>query len=227
MADKNVTVKSLTAYNMIRERIITGELLPGTRLVLTELEEKLGLGRVPVREAIMRLDKTGLVQNIPYKGAVVNSPPSFREMETIYEMRVLVETTMAMEAVELATEDDIRELEAILAEMRDTWQDAPLFFDVDRSFHIKIYSISKMRHLQIMDDRLLDHAEIFLNTRYYDADDKKMLLEQHRQIVDAMRNKDKEQLCATLRANILIGLELIKTEMERFHMRPLSRGFHM
>ena len=58
-------IKSLTAYEMIRNMILSGEALPGTRLVLTELEEKMGVGRGPIRDALMRLDKSGLVQNIP------------------------------------------------------------------------------------------------------------------------------------------------------------------
>ena len=50
-------IKSLTAYEMIRNMILSGEALPGTRLVLTELEEKMGVGRGPIRDALMRLDK--------------------------------------------------------------------------------------------------------------------------------------------------------------------------
>ena len=46
---------------MIRNMILSGEALPGTRLVLTELEEKMGVGRGPIRDALMRLDKSGLV----------------------------------------------------------------------------------------------------------------------------------------------------------------------
>ena len=48
-------IKSLTAYEMIRNMILSGEALPGTRLVLTELEEKMGVGRGPIRDALMRL----------------------------------------------------------------------------------------------------------------------------------------------------------------------------
>lgn len=226
MTEKNNTIKSLTAYNMIRERILTGELLPGTRLVLADLEEKLGVGRGPVREAIMRLDKTGLVKNIPYKGAVVNSPPSFKEMETIYETRVLIETTMAMEAMQAATEKDIFEIELISSDMKKSYQDDPLFFHVDREFHSKIYSISKMNHLQSIVDRLLDHAEIFLNTRYYTSEDKNLFLQQHDAIIEAIKVKDKDVLCETLKENILVGLDLVKSEMERFHRKPLHAHYY-
>ena len=78
---KSSTIKSLQAYNLIRELILQGELLPGTRLVLADLEEKLNVGRGPIREALMRLDRSGLIQNLPYKGAVVAPLPSVREIQ--------------------------------------------------------------------------------------------------------------------------------------------------
>ena len=79
------TIKSLAAYDLIRDMILSGEALPGTRLVLVDLEKKLGVGRGPIRDALMRLDKSGLVQNIPYKGAIVMMPPSSKEIEHIFD----------------------------------------------------------------------------------------------------------------------------------------------
>ena len=75
---KKSTIKSLIAYKMIRDGILSGEFLPGSRLILSELEQKLGLGRGPIRDALMRLDRSGLIENIPFKGAIVKSPPSLR-----------------------------------------------------------------------------------------------------------------------------------------------------
>ena len=85
------TIKSLAAYDLIRDMILSGEALPGTRLVLVDLEKKLGVGRGPIRDALMRLDKSGLVQNIPYKGAIVMMPPSSKEIEHIFNLRIQVE----------------------------------------------------------------------------------------------------------------------------------------
>ena len=84
------TIKSLAAYDLIRDMILSGEALPGTRLVLVDLEKKLGVGRGPIRDALMRLDKSGLVQNIPYKGAIVMMPPSSKEIEHIFNLRIPV-----------------------------------------------------------------------------------------------------------------------------------------
>ena len=47
------TIKSLAAYDLIRDMILSGEALPGTRLVLVDLEKKLGVGRGPIRDALI------------------------------------------------------------------------------------------------------------------------------------------------------------------------------
>lgn len=211
---KSSTVKSLQAYNLIRELILQGELLPGTRLVLADLEEKLNVGRGPIREALMRLDRSGLIQNLPYKGAVVAPLPSVREIQYMYDVRVQLECILATEAINHAGEEEYRQLEEILRSMEDT-SDNSLFFHPDREFHYTLYKMAGMPHLLNTASSLVDHVEIFLNSRYYGVQDQKMLMEQHKEILQAFRDKDAARLCENLKKNILIGLELIRQEMER------------
>lgn len=211
---KSSTIKSLQAYNLIRELILQGELLPGTRLVLADLEEKLNVGRGPIREALMRLDRSGLIQNLPYKGAVVAPLPSVREIQYMYDVRVQLECILATEAMNHAGEEEYRQLEEILRSMEDT-SDNSLFFHPDREFHYMLYKMAGMPHLLNTATNIVDHVEIFLNSRYYGVQDQKMLTEQHKEILQAFRDKDAARLCESLKKNILIGLELIRQEMER------------
>ncbi len=211
---KSSTIKSLQAYNLIRELILQGELLPGSRLVLADLEEKLNVGRGPIREALMRLDRSGLIQNLPYKGAVVAPLPSVREIQYMYDVRVQLECILATEAMNHAGEEEYRQLEEILRSMEDT-SDNSLFFHPDREFHYTLYKMAGMPHLLNTASSLVDHVEIFLNSRYYGVQDQKMLMEQHKEILQAFRDKDAARLCENLKKNILIGLELIRQEMER------------
>ncbi|EGW43062.1 hypothetical protein HMPREF0178_03962, partial [Bilophila sp. 4_1_30] len=209
-------IKSLTAYEMIRNMILSGEALPGTRLVLTELEEKMGVGRGPIRDALMRLDKSGLVQNIPYKGAVVTLPPSFREMEHIYQLRIQVEIVLAMEAMRVASDSDIAQLEEIASAMENSSPDEPYFFHKDREFHRALYAISRMYHLQAIVDHLLDYVEAFLNLRHYANADKELFIKQHSIIIQSLKDHNENALAETLRENIMVGLELVRKEMARF-----------
>ena len=113
MADNKTFMKSLQAYEKIRDMILTGVKLPGTRLVLSELEAELGIGRGPIREALMRLDRSGLVKNIPYKGAIVATPPTQKEILHIYDLRADLEAKLAVEAIDKLTDSDILKLEEL------------------------------------------------------------------------------------------------------------------
>ncbi|WP_294484584.1 GntR family transcriptional regulator [uncultured Mailhella sp.] len=212
---KTSTVKSLQAYELIRELILQGELLPGARLVLADLEEKLQVGRGPIREALMRLDRSGLIRNLPYKGAVVAPLPTVREIRHIYELRVHLECLLATEAMKYADDKHCEDIEEILHGMEQAAVPSATLFHADRAFHAALYKAAAMPHLLDTADTLVDHVEIFLHHRCYAAQDQKTLLEQHREIFDAFQKKDEARLCESLTNNILMGLRLIQKEMER------------
>ena len=209
-------IKSLTAYEKIRDMILSGEALPGTRLVLAELEEKMGVGRGPVRDALMRLDKSGLVQNIPYKGAVVRLPPSFQEMKHIYQLRVELEILLAREALYTISDSDIAGLEQIASAMESSSPEEPYFFHKDRKFHQALYALAKMHHLQTIVDHLLDYVEAFLSFRPYSSADKKRFIQQHAVVIQALKDRNEKVLTETLKENIIVGLELVQKEMSLF-----------
>lgn len=216
MDNEKSPVKSLLAHDMIREMILSGKLLPGSRLIVTDLEVLLGVGRGPVRDALMRLDKSGLVQNIPHKGALVALPPTSVEMEQIYQLRVHVETALAIEAMHRAQPKDIDNLEDLTSTMLAKLEDNLYFFHDDRQFHTSLYALANMRHLHSIVENLFDVVEIFLNTRFYGDEDKHLFIEQHYAIIQAMRNKDELTLRQILEQNILVGLELVRNEMARY-----------
>ena len=192
------TIKSLAAYDLIRDMILSGEALPGTRLVLVDLEKKLGVGRGP----------------IPYKGAIVMMPPSSKEIEHIFNLRIQVECALAREAMHQATAEDMHRLEQLAGDLADT-RDADFFFHKDRDFHLQLYSLSRMHHLLAVDSHLLDYVEGFLNTRRYSPEDISLFIQQHKDILSAMREKDDDKLMEAMRRNILVGLELMQDEMKR------------
>jgi DNA-binding GntR family transcriptional regulator len=200
---------------MIRNLILSGAKLPGTRLVLAELEEELGMGRGPIREALMRLDRSGLVKNVPYKGAVVTTPPTLKEMKFLYELRVNIESKLAIEAMTNLTDEDFADLEYICEKMRDRDGTCENFFTLDQMFHRRMYEASKLSHLCFIVDKLLESVEIFLNIYKYEAKDCDKFIEDHEIIIKSLREKDTDTLLQTLERNILCGLELIDKEYNK------------
>ena len=184
------TIKSLAAYDLIRDMILSGEALPGTRLVLVDLEKKLGVGRGPIRDALMRLDKSGLVQNIPTK-CHRHDAALFKEIEHIFNLRIQVECALAKEAMQQATAEDMDRLEQLAGDLADT-RDADFFFHKDRDFHLQLYSLSRMHHLLAVDSHLLDYVEGFLNTCRYSPEDISLFIQQHKDILTAMRERMKK-----------------------------------
>ena len=89
MATAYRTMKEI-AYEAIREAILSGRFLPGQRLVADELAQEFGTSRMPIREALQRLENAGLVSITPHRGAVV-SELSEQEIVEIYHIRAVLE----------------------------------------------------------------------------------------------------------------------------------------
>lgn len=205
-------MKSLEAYELIRDKILMGEKLPGNRLVLSDLEAELNIGRVPIREALMRLDRSGLVKNIPYKGAIVAAPPNRKEIEHIFDIRVDLEIKLALEAMGNLNQKDFRELNRLNAEMQKI--DTHYYF-LDRQFHDTIYNASNLPHLCVIVQKLVLPVEVFLNVNRQEESDCTTFNTQHQTIIDALKNEDADTLTSALTENIRNGLKVIERTLNR------------
>lgn len=205
-------MKSLIAYARIRDMILVGEKLPGTRLVLTELESELGIGRGPIREALMRLDRSGLVKNIPYKGAVVANPPSQKEVVILFNIRIGLEVELTIEAMQHLNDHQFAELEDLHHEMERMEAD---FYNLDRKFHRIIYKASKLTHLCAIVDKLIVSVETFLTLYHQESGDCLKFIQEHGEILAALKDKDAERVRLAMTNNIHSGLEVVQRSFSR------------
>jgi DNA-binding GntR family transcriptional regulator len=205
-------MKSLEAYEMVRDKILTGEKLPGTRLVLSELETELAIGRGPIREALMRLDRSGLIKNIPYRGAIVATPPKRKEIEHIYDIRVDLEIKLALEAMKNLKKTDFSRLNRLNTEMQKC---ADNYYALDREFHDTIYEASNLPHLCDMIQKLILPVEVFLNINRQEVEDCQVFNNEHQLIIDSLKDKDADRLKSSLSTNIKSGLTVIERTLDR------------
>jgi DNA-binding GntR family transcriptional regulator len=98
-------------YERVRDDILAGALEPGSQLVESRIAEELGVSKTPVREALIRLQRDGLVAIEPYRGArvVEPSPDDIRE---ILELRLLLERQIARDLARSRPAEVIRALDA-------------------------------------------------------------------------------------------------------------------
>jgi len=200
-------MKSLKAYEIIRDMILSGEKLPGSRLILSDLEKELNIGRGPIREALMRLDRTGLVKNIPYKGAIVETPPNSKEILHIYDLRINLEVKLGVEAMTNITEQDILKLEELHVAMQDCPKN---HHHLDSDFHFLIYDASNLPHLCNIARILRGSVENFLNIYRRDKDHCVKFNKEHGLIIEALKLQDLDELKKTIAVNIESGLDVIR-----------------
>jgi DNA-binding GntR family transcriptional regulator len=130
------------AYYAIRELIVTLELPPGVVVREPELTERLGIGRTPVREALRRLAQERLVEVFPRRGMFVTKV-DVRDLTRLCEVRVALEPEAARLAAERATQADLAELRALLAELDGGRSHEPrALIDLDERIHRAIYHAS-------------------------------------------------------------------------------------
>lgn len=101
------------AYEALREAITSGELLPGTRLREAALARHFSISTTPVREALRRLDREGLVRLSPNRGAIV-AEFNLREILDLFEIREVLECQAVHKAADQRSRD-LRGAEKVLA----------------------------------------------------------------------------------------------------------------
>lgn len=208
-------MKSLVAYKKLRDIIISGEKLPGTRLVVNELEKELGIGKGPIREALVRLDRSGLVKNVPYKGAVVATPPSQVEIVMIFKIRMEIEAQLAAEAMRNLSYENVLELENLHSRMLTERAD---FYSLDRAFHSTLYAASNLPHLIAIVGKLIESVETFLTLYDQERADCHKFSDEHYQILLAIKERDENKLVETVSNNIRSGLNVAQRTISRLKL---------
>lgn len=120
----------------LETRIIQNELHPGTRLIERDLSASLGVSRIPIREALRRLEQAGLVKIIPRKGAQVTAITR-KEVEEIYALRAPLSGLAARLAARNIREKDLRRLMQIGRQMAEKARrnDLKSYFPLNLKFH--------------------------------------------------------------------------------------------
>ncbi|MEV4643277.1 GntR family transcriptional regulator [Saccharopolyspora sp. NPDC049426] len=151
--------KGDVAYVELRERILSGTLLPGSRLAQHELAAELDMSLTPLREAVRRLSSEGLIDLDSQRDARVASM-SAGEARQLFEVRLSLDPTAAELAAERRSDDDLAKLRAAAARLLPVtraWGEEAL--TAHRAFHRALYLASRNDVLIRMLDDLWDKSD--------------------------------------------------------------------
>jgi DNA-binding GntR family transcriptional regulator len=150
----------------LRTGIVRGNFEPGQHLTEAMLAEAFGVSRGPVREALARLAREGLVVFHRHKGATI-ARLSREELEQIYELRLALERLAMERAVRLATDEDLAAMDLVVSSLERSGRDRiDEVLELDLRFHDLIYRAA--RHPRLYDSwsniRSQVHAFLFSRT---------------------------------------------------------------
>ncbi|GAA2234966.1 FCD domain-containing protein [Herbiconiux moechotypicola] len=135
--------RSMAARRQIERLITSGELAPGDRLAEVQLSARLGVSRGPIREAITALERDGLIEQIPNRGAFVRVVSEV-EARGLYEIRSALFGLACELAARRSGGAAAIEFRALLASMRTVAErdDAAAYYELNREFHRALLTAS-------------------------------------------------------------------------------------
>lgn len=180
-------------FQTLRNAIITGELQPGERLMETQLAEKLGVSRTPIREAIRKLELEGLVVMVPRKGAQV-AQFTEKDIQDVLEVRAALEALAAKLACRRMDDRAFLKLQLAIAEYSYAAKNKDLetMIEKDVEFHDIICNATQNDKLIQLFNNLKEQVNRYRITYLKNAEDSETVEAEHLAILDALKNKDEE-----------------------------------
>lgn len=191
---------------LMRQKIFARELEPGSWIDELKLSEQLGISRTPMREALKVLAAEGLVTMKVRRGAYVTEV-SDKDLRDVYHLLALLESDAAGVVAHEASDEQLRELQALHLELAAAVAERGKFFQINEQFHLRILELANNRwRMQMVHDlrkvmKLNRHNSLFKQGRLTES------LKEHQAIVDALLARDVRASVASMNIHFANGLE--------------------
>ena len=194
----DLTLASQRVTESIRDLILSGEMAPGSRIRQEALAERFGTSRIPVREALRRLESDGLVRLVPNSSAWV-AKIDMGECIEVYKIRERVEPLALSEAVARMTDAEIEALAGLVARLEAS-ATTEEFLRLDREFHLASYRPAGMQQLYPIIERFWNTTQQYRRafTKLLGDEGSWIIHSEHRLLMEAIRRRDADGAAHTL-----------------------------
>ncbi|WP_408594165.1 GntR family transcriptional regulator [Limnohabitans sp.] len=191
---------------LLRQRIFSSELAPGSWIDEMRLAEEYGISRTPMREALKVLAAEGLVTMKVRRGAYVTEVNE-KDQRDVYHLLALLESDAAGVVASTASDAQLQDLKALHQELANAVQDTERFFEVNERFHMRLLEIAdnRWRDQMVADLRkvmkLNRHNSLLKSGRIEES------LSEHQALLDALLTRDAAASVQRMRVHFENGLE--------------------
>lgn len=190
------------AWVELRQAIISGELAPGSPVRLQEQVERLSMSSVPIREALRLLERSGLVDRTPHRGAQV-AEMSAQDLNETYMIRIELESMAVRLATENMTDADRIRLLGLMDEYADASRRGdPSARDIHAQFHMGLYQLCGSKWLLRLLPMLWDNAERYRRLALPIRGSTEDRIQEHISIVEAAAAGDPDAAEHNLRLHL-------------------------
>lgn len=210
--NKNQTLRESIA-DAIRTSIMQGTLRPGHKISEPALATQFGISRTPVREAFRQLDSEGFLQVTPRRGARV-APLTEKDVREFYEIKAELEGYAAKLATEKITDKEIEKMEQLNNQMEEAHnrQDYKRVFKLHNEFHETFMKASGNEQLYSLIKTMVGKFQRFRILLTISGKSEGSF-QQHRNIIEAFRQRDPQRAQALVAENAIFGREVIISEI--------------
>lgn len=194
--------KSATSivFDSLRQAIVKGDLEEGAPLRQEEIANAFNTSRIPVREAIARLEQIGLVETRRFKGAVV-AAIRVEDVDEIFDLRALVESDAIRRGIASMTETGKHRARACHEAFSGA--DDPLqWTDLNRQFHCSMYDAEHSPNYMGVINGLLDRLDRYLHAQLILTDGMEQATREHAAILGAYEAGDAELAAKLTREHV-------------------------
>lgn len=193
---------------VLRSGIMSGAIPPRERLVEADLAERLSVSRTPLREALQQLESEGFAERLLGGGLVVTDlDPS--DLEDLFWLRAVLESELTKEVASSATPAEVEGLSRILDQMEAVSEHPDLFVELGRNFHDGLATILGNERCRAVLRQVRDHVDRYWAlTTARQPERARYAAGEHREILAAIRDHDRETAGSRMRAHILAEAEV-------------------
>lgn len=221
----SVDDRSGETYSRLRDLIVRGQLAPGSRIIETDVADRLGVSRTPVRSALQRLEQEGFIESDSRDGGrsrPVVAPLTKKDARELMYLLGSLEGLAARWTMDLPDEereqvvDDLRTLNGRMREEAENERpDRNHFFDLDADFHRAFVVPASGSRLQKLHGSYRPQAEryvrFYVTTHQYSLD---RSLREHDEIIDAIESGDPEAAEDAVEQNWRSAEERLQRDIE-------------
>ncbi|MDX1283336.1 GntR family transcriptional regulator [Shewanella colwelliana] len=204
--------RTQVVVEVLREKILSGEIAAGEPLRQSALAEALNVSRIPVREALLQLEAEGLVKFEAHKGATATEL-SVEQVTELFELRALIETDLLAKAIPNITDELLEQAEGYLNELEAAFKEEDAvssWSELNTKFHTCLYQAANRPHTLEVVHGLNTNCDRYIRLQLLLAGGIPRAAQDHRNLLDYCKTQQIDKAIVLLKDHILHAAAAIR-----------------